>query len=128
MYELAIYVVVTLVIIGTMLAMYFSKNPVVLSDSKVTIKASDLKVGDRIMTPRGEAMIRSKKSQKVVIPKRVEESVVMGVNYSTTTNGDEPKDKWTLGTDNVQVWNHDRVTKIVPPGLFTKIKATLSQA
>lgn len=127
MFEAIIYAVVVLTIIGTMLAMFFSKNPTTLSETKTTVLASTIKIGDRIMTPRGEAVVRRTQVQKVSIPKRVEESVVMGVNYSTTTNGDEPTKKWTLGHDNVQVWTHDRVTKIVPPGAWAKTKAFFSQ-
>ncbi len=123
--EVIIYVITISVVVATLLAMYFSRFPVSAEEKKVLVKADSLRVGDRIITPRGEAVVRRKQITKVKIPARTEESVVMGVNYSNSAGGDT---KWTVGHDNVQVWTHDRLHKIVAPGLITRLRATLSQA
>lgn len=85
-----------------------------------TMTASKIKVGDRIVTPMGEAIVRKSNTTKIKIPARVEESIIFQVNLA---NGEGRE--WTVGTTNVQLWGTDKVTKIVEPGFWSKFRAFL---
>lgn len=124
MFDVLIISVCAVVIVATIAMMYLSRREYVATETKTIVVASSLKVGDRIITPKGEAMVRRTTKQKIKIPARTEESIVMGVNYANSASGDKP---WTVGTDNVQVWTHDKVTKVVPPGFLRKARAFVSQ-
>ncbi len=89
-------------------------------ETTMNIVASKLKIGDRILTPMGEAIIKKTKVTKIKIPARIEDSIVLMVNLS---NGG--KEEWTVGHTNMQVWGHEQITKIVEPGFFKKLFAFL---